>query len=139
QSQSNNQNPVCFEVPSNYEITVNEKKLIGSAQARRKEGILQHGSLPLTGDITRILSALFYENDEAQVASASRLLTRATTVERELGYSITWEEAASAVIQAFETVLNLKFVPGELTSFEAERAEQLMQEKYGHDSWTFRV
>ncbi|MCJ7695432.1 MAG: lipoate--protein ligase family protein [Anaerolineaceae bacterium] len=139
QSQSNNQNPVCFEVPSNYEITVNEKKLIGSAQARRKEGILQHGSLPLTGDITRILSALFYENDEAQMASASRLLTRATTVERELGYSITWEKAASAVIQAFETVLNLKLVPGELTSFEAERADQLMQEKYGHDSWTFRV
>jgi lipoate-protein ligase A len=29
-------NPVCFEVPSNYEITVNGKKLIGSAQARKK-------------------------------------------------------------------------------------------------------
>ena len=29
-------NPVCFEVPSTYEITVNGKKLIGSAQARRK-------------------------------------------------------------------------------------------------------
>lgn len=27
--------PVCFEVPSNYEITVDGKKLIGSAQARR--------------------------------------------------------------------------------------------------------
>ncbi len=26
-------NPVCFEVPSNYEITVGGKKLIGSAQA----------------------------------------------------------------------------------------------------------
>ena len=32
------QNPVCFEVPSTYEITVNGKKLIGSAQARNKEG-----------------------------------------------------------------------------------------------------
>jgi lipoate-protein ligase A len=42
-----NTNPVCFEVPSNYEILVNGKKLIGSAQARRKAGILQHGSLPL--------------------------------------------------------------------------------------------
>ena len=40
-------NPVCFEVPSTYEITVNGKKLIGSAQARKKEGVLQHGSLPL--------------------------------------------------------------------------------------------
>ena len=38
-------NPVCFEVPSAYEITVDGKKLIGSAQARKKEGVLQHGSL----------------------------------------------------------------------------------------------
>ena len=29
-------NPVCFEVPSSYEITVDGKKLIGSAQARRR-------------------------------------------------------------------------------------------------------
>ncbi len=55
---SPNQNPVCFEVPSNYEITVGGKKLVGSAQARRKEGVLQHGSLPLYGDLTRIVQAL---------------------------------------------------------------------------------
>src|SRR5258708_8109308 len=30
-------NPVCFEVPSAYEITADGKKLIGSAQARRRE------------------------------------------------------------------------------------------------------
>ena len=53
-------NPVCFEVPSTYEITVNGKKLIGSAQARKKEGVLQHGSLPLTGDLTRICQALVF-------------------------------------------------------------------------------
>ena len=50
--------PVCFEVPSNYEITVSGKKLIGSAQARRREGVLQHGSLPLVGDLTRIVQVL---------------------------------------------------------------------------------
>jgi lipoate-protein ligase A len=53
-------NPVCFEVPSTYEITVEGKKLIGSAQARRKDGVLQHGSLPLTGDLTRICQALAF-------------------------------------------------------------------------------
>ena len=139
QPQSNLNNPVCFEVPSNYEITVNGKKLIGSAQARRKEGILQHGSLPLTGDITRILSALFYESEEKRNAAKTRLLDRATTIERELGYAITWDEAASAVIQAFESELNLKLVPGTMTTFETEKANQLMKEKYDHKSWTFRV
>ena len=59
--QPTNTNPVCFEVPSTYEITVDGKKLIGSAQARKKEGVLQHGSLPLTGDLTRICQALVFE------------------------------------------------------------------------------
>ncbi|MEJ2486788.1 MAG: lipoate--protein ligase family protein, partial [Anaerolineales bacterium] len=45
--------PVCFEVPSNYEITADGKKLVGSAQARRQGGVLQHGTLPLYGDLTR--------------------------------------------------------------------------------------
>ena len=59
-------NPVCFEAPSSYEITVDGKKLIGSAQARRREGVLQHGSLPLVGDLTRITQALVFDGDAAQ-------------------------------------------------------------------------
>ena len=74
-------NPVCFEVPSTYEITVDGKKLIGSAQARKKEGVLQHGSLPLTGDLTRICQALVFENEAAREDASKRLLVRATSVE----------------------------------------------------------
>ncbi len=49
--------PVCFETPSHYEITVDGRKLVGSAQVRRREGLLQHGTLPLSGDIARICDA----------------------------------------------------------------------------------
>jgi lipoate-protein ligase A len=74
-----NLNPVCFEVPSTYEITVDGKKLIGSAQARKKEGVLQHGSLPLTGDLTRICDALVFESESARQNAKERLLARAAT------------------------------------------------------------
>jgi lipoate-protein ligase A len=40
-------NPVCFEIPSQYEISAGGRKLIGSAQARRLGGVLQHGAFPL--------------------------------------------------------------------------------------------
>src|SRR5690349_14165848 len=96
-------NPVCFEVPSTYEITVSGKKLIGSAQARKKEGVLQHGSLPLTGDLTRICQALIFENEVARQHASERLLARATTVEAALGHAVSWEAAAQAFIQAFES------------------------------------
>ena len=95
-------NPVCFEVPSTYEITVDGRKLIGSAQARKKEGVLQHGSLPLTGDLRRICQALVFENEERRENAAQRLLRRATTVESALGYAVPWETAAEAFIYAFE-------------------------------------
>lgn len=132
-------NPVCFEVPSNYEITVNGKKLIGSAQARRKEGILQHGALPLYGDLTRIISALEFKNSAAQASAKSRLLSHATTVERELGHPPSWEQASRAFQSAFQQALNLDLQPGQLTEGETQRAQQLVLEKYDHPSWIKRI
>jgi lipoyl(octanoyl) transferase len=132
-------NPVCFEVPSTYEITVDGKKLIGSAQARKKEGVLQHGSLPLTGDLTRICQALVFENETAREEASKRLLARATTVESALGRAVSWETAAQAFIHAFEAQLGLCFEKGELSESESRRAEELVREKYDHPSWTERV
>lgn len=132
-------NPICFEVPSMYEITVAGKKLIGSAQARKKEGVLQHGSLPLTGDLRRICEVLVFENESARQNAAERLLRRATTVESAWGRVVRWEEAADAFIHAFETQLEICFDRGELSESERCRAEELVREKYGHSSWTERV
>ena len=132
-------NPVCFEVPSNYEITVNSKKLIGSAQARRKDGLLQHGALPLYGDLTRITSALVFPDASAQEEARVRLLAHATTVERELGHALDWKQASQAFQDAFSRVLNLDLQPGQLTTEEIRLAEELVHEKYAHPSWTKRI
>jgi len=132
-------NPVCFEVPSTYEITVNGKKLIGSAQARKKEGVLQHGSLPLTGDLTRICQALVFENEAARDIAAKRLLERATNVQTALGREISWETAAQAFVNAFKSQLGLNFERGELSESESRRTDELVSEKYDHPSWTERV
>jgi len=131
--------PVCFEVPSNYEITVNGKKLIGSAQARRREGMLQHGSLPLTGDLARITLGLRFPDEASRQQAAERLLRRALTVETALNKIITWQQASQAFISAFETTLDLDLQPGDLTPSEIERAVQLEEQKYAHSDWTNRV
>ena len=132
-------NPVCFEVPSTNEIMANSKKLIGSAQARKKEGVLQHGSLPLKGDLARICQVLTFENEAAREAAAVRLLTRATTVESALGRVVDWDTAAQAFVGAFEAQLEITFERGELSSSESSMAERLVDEKYNHPSWTERV
>ena len=127
--------PICFEVPSTSEITVGGKKLVGSAQARRKEGILQHGSLPLTGDLTRILQVLVYPDEKARSRAVSHLLERATTVEAAQGRVTSWNEAAQAFRAAFQKVLALNLQPGELNPREISRSEQLAAEKYAFPDW----
>jgi lipoate-protein ligase A len=131
-----NPNPVCFEIPSTYEITVGGKKLVGSAQARRREGVLQHGSLPLTGDLGRILQVLVYKDEASRSRAAGRLQERATTVETALGRPVSWETAAQASIAAFGSVLALDLRPEELSTRERSRAAQLVEEKYARPGWT---
>jgi lipoate-protein ligase A len=133
------QNPVCFETPSNYEIVVQGKKVIGSAQARRQGGFLQHGSLPLSGDLTRIIQALAFQNPADRAQAALRLSERATTVEKILDRLIDWQSASQVFIAAFEQVLDLDLQVGELTPQELERTDQLVQEKYASPAWTGRV
>ena len=132
-------NPVCFEVPSAYEITVAGKKLIGSAQARRKEGVLQHGSLPLTGDLARITEALVFASESDRQEAAHRLLGRAATVESVLGRTVSWSEAAQAFIKAFEEKLDLSLKERVLSESEQKRVESLVCEKYDHPDWMKRV
>jgi lipoyl(octanoyl) transferase len=133
------QGPVCFEVPSAYEITVEGKKLIGSAQARRREGVLQHGTLPLYGNLGRITQALVFPDESARAAATEKLLSRATTVKSVLGRTVEWRTAAQAFVHAFESELNLEFEQGELSASEKARAKMLLNEKFAHASWTERV
>ncbi len=132
-------NPVCFETPSNYEITWNGKKMIGSAQARKSGGVLQHGSLPLIGDLTRINLALIYPSEADRLAAGEQLLQRATTLETALGRQVSWEEAALAIENAFFTKLGLNFEASDPSMSELEMAESLLTSKYASRAWNERI
>ncbi len=139
QPAAKNLNPVCFEAPSTYEITVNGKKIIGSAQARKKEGVLQHGSLPLTGDLTRICQALRFKDESAREVAAQRLLARATTIQSVIGVETDWGTAAQSLVRGFESQLAIQFQNGILSPSEEKRAAELVEQKYANPAWTERL
>lgn len=130
--------PVCFETPSDYEITVDGRKLVGSAQARRGGGLLQHGTLPLTGDIARICDVLVYADDTAREGAKHHVRQRATTLESALGRAVTWDEAATAAIRGFAETFDLDLTLGDYSEWEHGETERLTHESYGSDSWTMR-
>jgi lipoate-protein ligase A len=133
------QGPVCFEVPSSYEITVNGMKLIGSAQVRRRGGVLQHGSLPIEGDLTRITRTLSVPDEITEAEATNRLKQRATTLEDALGRIIPWDKVARAFRSAFRGELNLTFRDSALNPQERAEAQKLVETRYGNEEWTFRV
>lgn len=131
--------PVCFQTPSDYEITWNGKKLIGSAQARKLGGVLQHGSLPLCGDLSRITQVLSYPSEADREIAAQKTLAQATTLETAAGRIISWEDAADALIQSFSREFGISFIPAHPTPEDMASAHDLIQTKYGSDAWNLRI
>jgi lipoate-protein ligase A len=132
-------NPVCFETPSDYEITADGKKLLGSAQVRRRGVVLQHGTLPLVGDLGRICEALHFESEAERERVRARVLQRATTLATVLGRAVSWEAAAEAMQRGFAGALNLRLEMGELSEAERAEAERLRAAKYAAEVWNARL
>ncbi len=143
--------PVCFETPSHYEITVGGRKLIGSAQVRRKEGVLQHGSLPLYGDLGRICDALVYADETERETAKTQVQARAATLEEALcaltpnpsgrggqDFLLVWQTVADAVAAGFAETFAIEFTRGELSDAERAEAELLAADVYGNEVYTRR-
>ena len=130
--------PVCFEMPSHYEISAGGRKLIGSAQLRRRGGLLQHGTLPLAGDLARICDVLKYADRETRMMQKSRVRDRAVTLAQVLGKTPSWSEVEAAIVDGFARAFALDLAPGALSAAEAARAEELIGERFGNPDWTYK-
>jgi lipoate-protein ligase A len=130
--------PVCFEVPSDYEITAEGRKLVGSAQWRSRGGVLQHGTLPLRGDLTRIVDYLVFTERERAIRRRS-LRSRALTLEEATGRILPFSKVAAALGSGMAEALNLHLERGKLSDQERRRASELRRSRYADESWTGRT
>jgi lipoate-protein ligase A len=124
--------PVCFEAPSDYEVVGGGKKLVGSAQWRRVDGVLQHGSLPLIGDIARVCALLI------DAPAAEKVREHAATLKDVLGHEVSWDAVAAVWQEAFADVLGIRFTEGRLSDDELRCTDDLLHVKYANDVWTRR-
>ncbi|MGD2200525.1 MAG: biotin/lipoate A/B protein ligase family protein [Candidatus Bathyarchaeota archaeon] len=120
----------CFDVPSHYEVTALGRKLVGSAQVRRRGVVLQHGALPLKGDVSRLVEVLALSEPERE-ALRVKLLQRAIALDEAVGREITYDEATKAISLGFSQALNLKLEPASLSPHERELANQLIPQYAG--------
>jgi lipoyltransferase/lipoate-protein ligase len=115
-------------------LTVNGKKISGSAQTIRKGTVLQHGTLLLNIDLPKMFQLLRIKT--ATPTQAAQIATRKiTSIQNELGHPITPETAANALTQGFHTILKIQLKPNTLTSYEQELTQKLYKQKYTTNNW----
>ena len=128
----------CFDVPSAHEVTVGERKLVGSAQCRQAGWVLQHGSLPLGGDVARIVDCLAFDSEEERESLRQALRQRAVTAAQVLGMDLSFERSAEALAEGFSTSLHVELRSDTLTPWERDRSEELRATRYANEAWTLR-
>ncbi len=125
---------VCFNDPSWYEILVNKKKLVGSAQKRINNKLLQHGAILLDINIEKYANCFTNCSEEL----IKKLKQRITAINNELKQEITYQELAKVMKKGFEESLEIDFIKDQLTKEEIQLAQTLNKEKYSRNEWNLR-
>ncbi|UCE29815.1 MAG: lipoate--protein ligase family protein [Candidatus Bathyarchaeota archaeon] len=118
-------------------VTINRRKISGSAQSRRKRTLLQHGTFLLDTDLEKMFTFLRVPWAETCMEVIPIAEKRLTSVREELGTSVPPEEACQALVQGFQETFETRFTDGKLTNHEQELAKKLCGGKFATDRWTF--
>ncbi len=118
----------CFASPAQFEIeSLEQGKLIGSAQVMNDGTVLQHGAIPLTDSYRGISKYLTCDSD---------LIKNITSLNQALGLSVNEPSLLSALKTGFSQYIQLE--DGSLSTYEKALTEKLSREKYGTETWTRR-
>ena len=115
-------------------MTVQGKKISGSAQTLRRNVVQQHGTILLNVDLPCMFQLLRLKT--ATPTQAAQIAQRKiTSIQRELHHQITPETVANALSQGFKAMLKIQLSQGALTSYEQALAKKVYTQKYATNNW----
>lgn len=116
----------CFQAPAPGEVTVGDRKLVGSAQVRVGRVLLQHGSIILRGDQGRLVRLRGGREDSRPPATLERV---AAGMER--------TDVARRIAGSLRLALGGRWTERGYRSQEESQARRL-QGQYADVEWTWR-
>lgn len=108
---------LCFQRRSSGDITLNDQKIMGSAQRRTKHGMLQHGSLLLR-----------QSNAAPELPGIAEIA----------GSNLTCEEITNCWAKLLADGFSARFHEDMFAADEVDEIKSLANEKYRAEKWTFR-
>jgi len=124
----------CFTAPGTTDIVACQRKIVGSAQMRTRDGFLQHGSVVLKNDLEKLFAVV--RTSQPNVHDATRRAARLmTSVSDEAHRAVSFGEMANALAGAFSAAEGVRLLPDSLTAREALNASGIVARKYGREEW----
>jgi lipoate-protein ligase A len=115
--------------PLNDIVIGNGVKVSGNAQTRRKNVILQHGTILLEVDAEKMFRLLRVPSEKMKDKIIDDVKKRVIGIRRP------FEEVVCALKSSFSEAFNCKLVPDSLRPDEYSNVRSLIKEKYSLDSW----
>lgn len=122
--------PLCFQSCSYGEMQVNSRKIVGAAQKRWADGLLQQGSIPYAHNEDLMLKICKITRDD---------LHRCMAGIRETMPELDAAALKNALIAAFEDRFAVRLVSSSPSPAELDQAQKLLEQKYLHDAWNLTL
>lgn len=123
-------NSLCFYATSYGEITINNKKVIGSAQKRWIDGLLQQGSIPFSVDIDEAFNVLRFEK-----AHKTQDLTVGL---KDIFPDLNPDTFKKVIKTSFEDTFHIWLIPSSPSPEEMSLAQEIEIEKYLNKKWNYK-
>jgi len=125
----------CFDAPSWYELVVDGRKLVGSAQVRKEGMLLQHGSILLHFDADLLFRLLKFPNEEIRQRLLTGFKTKACALDEVWTHPIEREALEQEICSGFCEIMGIKLIRSQLTEEEKALVEEVLL-KYQSAEWT---
>lgn len=120
--------PACFALLNHCEITVDGRKLVGSAQRRTQTAFVQHGSILIHINRQRLNSVLKFANGYQRARNLEVLQQNTVTLSEVCDSIPAFSEVRAAIRRGFEAWFGGTWIRGELSSQEQSLLRSLLPE-----------
>ena len=121
-------------IPLN-DIVAQGKKISGNAQTRKKNVLLQHGTILLDVNVEKMFSLLKVPQEKLRDKIIKDVKQRVVGVRGLLGKKIEFESCQEALIKGFKKALRLEYLKTSLTASELIMMQELKNSKYSRPEW----
>jgi len=122
--------PLCFQSISCGEISINNKKVIGSAQKRWTDGLLQQGSIPFSIDKDTMTKVFRLDSDHETKESFAGL--------KEISPKLNIDIMKDSIRISFEETFDTQFILSTPSEEDISCAHELETLKYQSHEWNFK-